>query len=45
MVPQIRRAGPLDCRGRAYDQSRGLEDWRTWPVAPVAPRVMKRYAL
>ena len=31
--------------GLAYYQSRGFEDWKTWPDAPITPRVMKRFAL
>ncbi len=31
--------------GLAYYQSRGFEDWKTWADAPIAPRVMKRFAL
>ena len=31
--------------GLAYYQSRGFEDWRRWDDAPVAPRMIKRYAL
>ncbi|WP_146590330.1 GNAT family N-acetyltransferase [Puniceibacterium confluentis] len=31
--------------GLAYYQSRGFEDWRDWPDAPVAPRICKRFDL
>lgn len=31
--------------GLAYYASRGFEDWKVWDDAPVAPRIMKRFAL